>query len=167
MRFETELDTASRVIAENIETVARQTVKDIIEIPGWAGALETVIASVQRGVVEGPILSGLDHADAERIRWTVVNRVEAILRDMATADPEIVFDKYIDLLPDELRREITARAVDVLKDCGVSVETFKDDNGTTFLHLGNVEALGGLPSKIKDRLVADNMQPVGSLHRVQ
>ena len=58
--------------------------------------------------------------------------------------------------------------MEVLADCGVEVERYKDDAGETFLKLNGVEKLGVPEDEITrfNAIAVDLPTPVGQLHRV-
>jgi len=143
-------------LSDLIETTARQLVAKLIAAPGWGEKVEEII----------PALADMLRATDTPHHEALAARAAAILRDMATANPEVIFANYLDLLPADLRALMLGEAIEVLKECGATVETFKDEAGTTFLRLGNVEALG-IPEEEMDRLNATAPGPVGPLHRVQ
>ncbi len=155
--------------AAAIESTARGIAADLIAVPGWASDLEWMcqeaheVAKVAAEHAAGlPVFEGIDVAPLFRAAG---ERAAAILREVA-AEPMALIERYPDLLPAELRALMTAKAIEVLQDAGASVETFKDDEGTTFLRLENVEALR-IPADEMERINATAPDPVGALHRVQ
>lgn len=147
-----------------IETSARDIARQIIAVGDWAGDLAGTIAAIRDTI--HVIASANANTIAVEICDRVADRTEAILRDVASADIEVIIADYFDLLPDDLDAKLTARAVEWLKKAGVTAEQFKDDDGTTFLRLANVQALGIDPAEL-ERFAARSSAPVGSLHRVQ
>ena len=58
--------------------------------------------------------------------------------------------------------------MEVLADCGVEVERFKDEEGTTFVRLNGVEKLGVPDDEVArlNAMAGDLPTPIGQLHRV-
>ncbi len=110
---------------------------------------------------------------AAKLLTMACGRVTEILRGyyaaLAANDTDTVIGKYFDLMPADIQAKIHNGAMKVLSDCGVDVEKFKDDTGTTYLRLNGVEKLG-IPDDEVARInsLADDLPlPVGKLHRVQ
>ena len=146
----------SESLSNLIETTARHLVANVIAAPGWGEKVEEII----------PALADTLRATDTPHHEAISARAAAILREVATCNPEVIFEKYLDLLPADLRALMLGKAIEALKESGATVETFKDEAGTTFLKLGNVEALG-IPEEEMERLNAMAPGPVGPLHRVQ
>lgn len=140
--------------ASMIEAAARDIARKVIAVPGWCADVVGVVVAVRDAILA---IGGPD-------RWRLADRTEAILREVA-ADPAALIDRYPDLLPADLLAVMTAKAVEVLKDAGATVETFKDDDGTTFLRLENVEALG-ISADEMECMAAGAPDPTGRLHRL-
>lgn len=153
-----------------VETLARDIARRIIAVPGWAASVDQIITSL--GTMRGAIaINAADHpgvVDPNRTAGAVIARAAAILREVATANPEVVLSEYLDLLPAELRAKLLAGAVEVLRDAGATVEEFRDDNGEVFLKVQGLDAdLLGIPADEMDRIARMAPGPAGQMHRVQ
>lgn len=153
-----------------IERTARDLARRIIAVPGWASNLDSTIAGLGslRASLTNECASHPGVIDPNRTATAVVARAAAILHEVATASPEVVLSEHLDLLPADLRTQLRAGAIEVLRDAGATVEEFRDDRGEVFLRVQGLDAESlGIPADEFDRIASMAPGPVGQMHRVQ
>ncbi len=152
------------------ERTARDLARRIIAVPGWASNLDSTIAGLGslRASLTSECTAHPGVIDPNRTAGAIHARAAVILREVATASPEVVLSDYLDLLPADLRAKLMAGAIAVLTEVGAIVETFKDDSGETFLQVQGLDPNAlGIPAEEMDRIIGMVPGPVGQMHRVQ
>ena len=146
-------------LAMLIERNARTLAARLLVQPEWSECVDGLYAVVMDSIQK----QGMPHSDAKRACGDIADRAAAILQEIAT-DPMAVVVPYRDLVPPDLRAKMTTAAAEWLRGEGITVETFKDDDGTTFLRPANV---GALYAAELTRIANGAPGPVGALHRLQ
>lgn len=132
------------------EMLARILAARMLRAPDWADRLDEVCRGLH-DAAEHPAAPG-PHAP-ETLR-AIAARAEAILRHIAASDALTVGRLYFDLLPRDpahpLAAAVTAALGDgravlrMLRDSGLRLDVRKDDAGTSFVTIHDMERAQGL-----------------------
>ena len=147
-------------VETELNTIARNTARIVVDQPGWMSDIDRTCADVR-----DTFMRNADHLPiAREMLSKVSDRAAIILRGyhaaLAANDTETVLNRYFDLMPADIQAKIHKGAMEVLADCGVEVERFKDEEGTTFVRLNGVEMAR------LNAMAGDLPTPIGQLHRV-
>lgn len=95
----------------------------------------------------------------------MISRTVTILREVS-ADPLLLTNRYLDLIPDELHKILMEGAVQAMRDCGADVTIGKDETGETYFSVTGIEKLG-IPKEHVEKAASMGRPPVGKISTVQ
>lgn len=161
------------------ETLARALAAQVLRAEDWVERLEGICLAMRVAAERVPAHS--PHTP-ETMR-AVAARAEAILRQIANADPLTIGRLYFDLLPRDpdhpLTKSVVAAFSDgravirMLRDSGTRLDIQKDDTGENFVTIHDIKQAKGLGNGLKNAIIRAmaltaemGCPPQGDLHRL-